>query len=53
MEQGLKVSIERLLELYDKDGRDGYSAFSIDPNESENVKDVCEAIENLRRYVNG
>lgn len=43
--------IRRLLELYDNDGKDGYSAFTIDPNEYDHLRAMCDAIETLRRYV--
>lgn len=50
--EDILADIEHLLNVYNKDGQDGYSAFSIDPNERSNVEEMCEAIERLKGYVN-
>jgi hypothetical protein len=43
--------LKKLLELFDKDGEGGYSAFSIDPNERRQVMELCNAIEALRGEI--
>lgn len=44
-------AVKNLLVLYEKDGKDGYTAFSIDPNERSNVAEMCKAIEALKSFV--